>query len=167
MSDNSEIVDFDECSVMTALLVGGAVAFVLTVNPLGAFSLFLAGVAGATAFIFKHQVRLELKHAMKVGILACLAGFGVSIVVYDFLWLAFDYRVGMEFNIEFVGQFMDPLADGSSEPLQDRLDKAREAPFGFATLVQQILGLFVMSGIGGAIGGALASVFFKKFRLAQ
>ena len=32
MSDNSEIVDFDECSVMTALLVGGAVAFVLTIK---------------------------------------------------------------------------------------------------------------------------------------
>ena len=167
MSDILEIVDFDECSVKPALLAGGGVAFVLTLNPLSVLLLFLAGFVATSTFIFKHQVRLELKHGMKVGIMACLVGVGASTVVYDILWVLFDYRIGMEFNLELLAQFMEPLPDGGGETIQDQLDKVGEEQFGFGPIIQQLMSLFVTSGIGGAVGGALATAVFKKGRLAQ
>ena len=73
----------------------------------------------------------------------------------------------MEFNLELLAQFMEPLPDGGGETIQDQLDKVGEEQFGFGPIIQQLMSLFVTSGLGGAVGGALATAVFTKGRLAQ
>lgn len=171
MTEVPEIVDLDQCPVKPALRLGGAIAFVLTLFPMSValccMPLILAGFAATTAFIFKYQVRLELKYGMKVGIMACLLGFGASTVVYDLLWVGFDYQIGMDAYLEFVAWMVELLPEESRPQVLDGAGESPKQAFGFGAVVSQILMIFVCSGIGGAIGGALASAFFKKGRLAQ
>ena len=127
MSEESEIVDLDQCPIKPAILAGGAVAFVPTLFPasviLCCMPLILGGFAATTAFVFKYRVRLELKFGMKVAILACLAGFAASTVVYDALWLGFDYRIGMEMQIDFLRQLQEASPD---ENTREQFEKGIE-----------------------------------------
>ena len=171
MSEESEIVDLDQCPIKPAIIAGGAVAFALTLFPLSVLlccmPLILGGFVATTVFIFKYQVRLELKNGMKVAMLACLAGFAVSTLVYDALWLAFDYRIGMETYIGFLENLQESLPEESREELQRGIEETKAQTFGVGTLVSQILMILVCAGLGGAIGGALATAMFKKGPLAQ
>ena len=171
MSEEPEIVDLDQCPVKPALRVGGAIAFVLTLFPMSValccMPLILAGFAATTAFIFKYQVRLELKYGMKVGIMACLFGFGASTVVYDALWIGFDYQIGMETYLELLSRLSELASGEAKDQMVDGIEQMREQSFGFGSIFSQIMMVLICSGIGGAIGGALATAFFKKGRLAQ
>lgn len=170
MTEVPEIVDLDQCPVKPALRVGGAIAFVLTLFPMSVtlccIPLILAGFAATRAFMVKYQVRLELKYGMKVGIMACLFGFGASTVVYDLLWVGFDYQIGMETYIELLNRFSELAPEEAKQQLADRLEQMRDQRFGFGSIFPQIMMVLIGSGIGGAIGGALATAFFKKGRLA-
>lgn len=172
MSEESEIVDLDQCPIKPAIVTGGGIAFLLTLFPMSVvlccLPLVLGGFAATTAFIFKYRVRLELKFGMKVAILACMAGFGASTLVYDALWLGFDYRIGMELQIDFLRQMQEAsLDENTREQFEKGIEEMRNQTFGSGTIVSQTVTVLICSGIGGAIGGALATAMFKKGPLAQ
>lgn len=178
MSDIPEIVNLDDCSMKPALIAGSVVAAAFTLVPMSyavcCLPLVLGGFVGTTVFIFKHRVRLELKFGMKIGILACLLGFGASTLLYDILWAAFDYRIGFEAYIGILETFIDQVvslagSDPSStrEQLDDSIEMLREQSIGIGIVIQQIFTIILTSGIGGAIGGALATSFFKKGAIAR
>lgn len=171
MSDELDIVNLDDCPMKPALMVGSAIAFVFTLFPMSyalcCLPLALGGFAATTKFIFKYKVRLELKFGMKIAILACLAGFGASTVFYDLVWVAFDYRIGFEAYIAFLTGLAESAPPPTGDQLLEAIELLREQSFGVGTLIQQVFTVILASGIGGAIGGALATAFFKKGALAQ
>ena len=171
MSEEIEVVDLDQCPVKPALRVGGTIAFVLTLFPLSVAAcclpLIIAGFAATAAFIFKYRVTLELKFGMKVAILACLYGFGASTILYDFLWLGFDYRIGFETYVEGLMKFADSVPEAQREEYLEGIEQVKAETFSGGVVVKQVMGIFVASGIGGAIGGALATAIFKKGPKAQ
>ena len=167
MNDESEIVNLDDCPMKPALLVGAPIAFFLTLFPLGFPLVAIGGFAATTSFIFKFKVRIELKYGMKIAILACLIGFGASTLLYDLLWALFDYRIGFETYIEFLQQMAESYPPSSGDPLRESIELLKEQSFGFGVVIQQLLTIFVASGIGGAVGGALATFIFRKGALAQ
>ena len=171
MSDEPDIVNLDDCPMKPGLVAGGAVAFVLTVFPMSyalcCLPLALGGFVATTTFVFKYKARLELKYGMKIAILACLLGFGASTVVYNLFWLAFDYRIGFEWYVSFLTGLAKSAAPPSGDRLLESIELLREQSFGIGTFIQQIFTVILASGIGGAIGGALATVLFKKGALAQ
>ncbi len=171
MSEESEIVDLDQCPTKQAIRIGGAIAFALTLFPmtvmLGCLPLILAGFAATASYVFEYRIRLELKVGMKVAMLACMAGFALSTLVYDALWLAFDYRIGMDTYLEFIRGLQEASPEETREKFQEGIDEMQNQAFGFGTIVSQIVTILVCSGIGGALGGALATAIFKKGPLAQ
>ena len=104
---------------------------------------------------------------MKVAILSCLAGFGASTALYDLLWVAFDYRIGLNWYLELLSNFAESAPESSRDQLLESIDILKSQKIGFGVVVQQALTVIVTSGIGGAIGGAVASSLFKKGSLAQ
>ena len=171
MTDEQEIVNLDDCPIKPALIPGGFVAFVLTLFPLSyalcCLPLILGGFTATTVFIRKYGVRVELKVGMKIAILACMAGFGASTFVYDVLWDVFDYRIGFEWYIDLLLALSDQAPEATRDELIESIEILREQTFSLAVLVQQFFTVIVTSGIGGAIGGALASSIFKKGAIAQ
>ncbi len=171
MSDEPDIVNLDDCSMKPGLIGGGAIAFLLTLFPMSyalcCLPLAFGGFVATTTFIYKYQVRLELKYGMKIAILACLLGFGASTIVYDLFWLAFDYRIGFEWYISFLTRLAESAPPPSGDRLLESIEILREQTFSIGTLIQQVFTVILASGIGGAIGGALATVIFKKGALAQ
>lgn len=171
MTEEPEIVDLDQCPVKPALIVGGAIAFVLTLFQMSVYlccmPLILAGFTATTAFIFKYQVRLELKYGMKIAMMACLWGFGASTVVYDILWAGFDYQFGLDVYLEVLNRFSELASGDAKEQLIEGIEQLREQSFSIVSIFPQIMMVLIGSGIGGAIGGALATAFFKKGRLVQ
>lgn len=167
MTDEPDIVNLDDCPAKPALRVGASIAFVLTLFPLGFPLLLISGFAATTTFIFKYKVRLELKYGMKIAILACLIGFGASTLVYDILWAFFGYRIGFETYVEFLLKLADSYPPASGDALRESIELLRAQTLGFGVVVQQALTIFLASGIGGSVGGALATFIFKKGALAQ
>ncbi len=171
MSDEPDIVNLDDLPIKPALLVGGSIAFVLTLFPMSyalcCLPLALGGFAATTTFIFKYKVRLDLKYGMKISILACLLGFGASTILYDVLWAGFDYRIGFDAYVSFLTGLAESAPPPTGDQLLDSIELLREQTFGIGTLIQQVFTVILTSGIGGAIGGALATAFFKKGALAQ
>lgn len=171
MTEDQEIVNLDDCPPKPALLAGAAVAFVLTLFPLSyalcCLPLIIAGFVATAAYISKYKIRVELKVGMKVAILACLAGFGASTVTYDILWVVFDYRIGLNWYLELLSSFADSAPESSRDQLLESIDLVKSQKIGLGVVVQQALTVVVTSGIGGAIGGAVASSLFKKGALAQ
>ena len=171
MTEDPEIVNLDECPIKPALLAGGAMSFVLTLFPLSyalcCLPLVIGGFVATTTFVSKYRIRVEIKVGMKVAILSCLAGFGASTALYDLLWVAFDYRIGLNSDLELLSNFAESAPESSRDQLLESIDILKSQKIGFGVVVQQALTVIVTSGIGGAIGGAVASSLFKKGSLAQ
>ena len=100
---------------------------------------------------------------MKVAILSCLAGFGASTILYDLLWGAFDYRIGLNWYLELLSNFAESAPESSRGQLLESIDILKSQKIGFGVVVQQVLTVIVTSGFGGAIGGSVAS----SLRLAR
>ena len=171
MTEDQEIVNLHDCPPKPALMIGAAVSFVLTLFPLSyalcCLPLVIGGFVATATYISKYSIRIELKVGMKVAILSCMAGFGTSTFLYDILWVAFNYRIGLNWYLELLSSLADSAPESSRDQLLESIDLLKSQKIGIGVVVQQGLTVIVTSGIGGAIGGAVASSLFKKGSLAQ
>lgn len=171
MTDDSEIVDLDACPAKPALITGGIVAFALTLFPMSyalcCMPLAIGGFVATSRYIFKYGVRLDLKYGMKIAILACLCGFGASTLFYDLLWLGIDYRIGLDWYVNFLADLAESAPESQRDQLLESIELLKEQSLGLGVVIQQVFTLILTSGIGGAMGGALASSIFKKGKVAQ
>jgi hypothetical protein len=171
MTEDQEIVNLDDCPPKPALLAGAAVSFILTLFPLSyalcCLPLVIGGFVATATYIIKYSIRIELKVGMKLAILSCLAGFGASTALYDILWAATDYRIGLNWYVELLGSLADSAPESSRDQLLESIDLLKSQKIGLGVVLQQALTVVVTSGIGGGMGGALASSLFKKGSLAQ
>ena len=69
--------------------------------------------------------------------------------------------------MELLSSLADSAPESSRDQLLESIDLLKSQKIGLGVVVQQLLTVVVTSGIGGAIGGALASSLFKKGALAQ
>ncbi len=170
MTDEAEIVNLDDCPMKPALMVGGIFTFLITLIPLANLAccipLAIGGFVATARYASVYRIQVPLKMGMKVAILACLIGFGASTLLYNILWAAFDYRLDLSTYVALLNKLAEAMPE-ASEQLEETIEQLEMQTLGVVELVQQVVWVIVSSGIGGAIGGALATAMFKKGRLAQ
>ena len=162
--------DLDDCPMKPSLIRGGAVAFVLTLFPFSLFicclPLILAALVGVFDYTKRYGISLGVPQGMKVGVLCCLVGYGLSILFYVTVWAVFDHQIGMETYQSVFRSFLENLppeiVDDMGDEVTDSIDEMGELEFHVGMLVQQIFGLILTSAIGGCIGGLIGSAMFKK-----
>jgi len=165
--------NIDECPMKPSLIRGGAVAFVLSFFPFSlvicCLPLIVAALVGVHDYTKRYQVSLDIAKGMKIGVLCCMLGYGMELVVYDFVWFAFDYQIGAETYQNVLRGLLDSLPPEAIEELGDKLDELNESidqiaaqKFNVLVIIQQFFGLILVSAIGGCIGGLIGSAMFKK-----
>ena len=165
------IINLDDCPKKKSILIGSAVSFVLTINPmtvgLCCMPLIIGGLVSVFHYTKSFGVSISIVEGLKLGIFSCLLGLGASYVLYDFLWLVFDYQIGMETYLNFVESIVEKMGPEVAETYRKSMELSDPTKFTLMSLVSQIFSVAVSGAGGGSIGGLLGAAIFKKGPLAQ
>ena len=146
---------------------GATVILILGLVPYTAITLVLPTIAGAifSVWYYRSKLRNTLRNnqGAKLGFYTAMSGNFVSLVMYNVVWVCFNYQIGAEqannilINIgEWVGgtRLRDAVEQSILSQAQSSLT--------ISTLICQLVFAAIMSGIFGAGTGALCEFFSQE-----
>ncbi len=169
-SDQSpEVVDVDQCSSKTSILIGAVTTCVLSfipiINMLCCLHYVLAGVVSVWHFTNRHSVTIETFKGIKIAFFSILLGGAFATIIGDALFLASgggNLDGFKEMVIEKIEEEGGPQSEQAVQFIEQYMPDEIGPVHLVGLFIAQMIFLAIGAAVTGAIAGALGAAIFKK-----
>jgi hypothetical protein len=152
--------------------IGTVVTLILALIPYTGVTVILPVIVGAWVTsklsLSRALTPLSLKAVMKSSLGATISGMLASIIIFDTIWIFFDYQIGKD-TTDAVSLYVGQALGGAQmrDAMADALEKAARQGYSLSAFVGQVLGAIIVCGLFGTVTTMIYFAIYKRSAKAR